>query len=437
MGHTRLERPLKTQNRGISDGIEKIPRDPNPMMKQIFPPPDILPKGGLIRQIADYILETSVYPQPVLAVAASATFVGCLLGGKVASESDLRTNLYTVGLAPSGSGKEHAHKILRKLVAECGLDRHLGGDNIASGSAVFAALSHEKRLLYLLDEFGLFLKAILDGKNQHKAEIMKNFMTAYSRSNSSWLGTDYANPKENPRTPIINPHLCLYGISTHQNFFEALSSSNGGDGSIARMIFFDIGEKSIRPQKQSGLMFPVPFSLVEKIKNFATIGRNSGSNRENDPIVMPFDPEVDEQIDKLDLFLQSQCAPTDAMRAVYNREIENTIKLSLIHAASMGKRTVGLESFAWASSIMRWSTQTIITQMERHVSDNVQERHVKMILRLIGDGITRNELTRKTQILTRRERDSILADLIESGQIIAEIKESDGKKRAPLVYLKG
>jgi len=187
-------------------------------------------------------------------------------------------------------------------------------------------------------------------------------------------------------------------------------------------------------------MFPVPFSLVEKIKNFSTIGgnsgSNSGSNRENDPLVMPFDLDVYEQIDKLDLFLQSQCAPTDVMRAVYNRETENTIKLALIHAASMGNRTVGMESFGWASSIMRWSTQTIITQMERHVSDNVQERHVKMIIRLIGDGITRNELTRKTQTLTRRERDSILADLIESGQIVAEMKESDGKKRAPLVYLK-
>jgi len=36
MVHTRKERPLKTQNPGIFDGIEKIPMDPDPMMKQIF-----------------------------------------------------------------------------------------------------------------------------------------------------------------------------------------------------------------------------------------------------------------------------------------------------------------------------------------------------------------------------------------------------------------
>jgi hypothetical protein len=406
--------------------------------KIITPPETIMPESGLIRRITDYILATSVYPQPILAVAAATTFVGCLLGGKVASPTDLRTNLYSVALAPSGSGKDHAHKIIRKIAEECGLDRHLGGDNIASGGAVFAALSYEKRLCYLLDEFGLFLRAIMDEKNHHKAEIMKNFMTAYSRSNSSWLGTDYANRKENPRTTISNPHLCLYGISTHQTFFDALSSSNGGDGSIARMIFFDIGEKAPRPQKQPGLMIPLPSELAEEIKTFASIGGDSGQNLNPDPVIMPFDPEVDEQIDKLDLFLQSQSAPTDAMRAIYNREVENTIKLSLIHAASQYDTSVGLKAFAWASGIVRWSTQMIISQLDRHVADNTQEQHVKKILRLIGaepEGITRSDLTRKTQILNRRERDSILTDLIESGQIVADMqKKEEGAGRPTLVY---
>ena len=75
----------------------------------VNPSPDhaasILNPPGLVGKIARWINATSIYPQPMLAVAAAITAAGVAMSHKVQSPTRLRTNFYTMGLAPSGAGK--------------------------------------------------------------------------------------------------------------------------------------------------------------------------------------------------------------------------------------------------------------------------------------------------------------------------------------------
>jgi hypothetical protein len=77
-----------------------------------------------------------VRPQPILAIGASLCALGALMGRKYRTQTNLRTNLYVVGMAGSGGGKDHARGAIKEAFIAAGLHRYLGGNRIASGSGL-------------------------------------------------------------------------------------------------------------------------------------------------------------------------------------------------------------------------------------------------------------------------------------------------------------
>jgi hypothetical protein len=77
--------------------------------------------------MVEYMVSTARRPQPLLSLGASLCALGALMGRKYRTETNLRSNLYVVGIADSGSGKNHAREIVNELFFEAGLAAHLGG----------------------------------------------------------------------------------------------------------------------------------------------------------------------------------------------------------------------------------------------------------------------------------------------------------------------
>ncbi|MEH6656051.1 PriCT-2 domain-containing protein, partial [Loktanella salsilacus] len=65
---------------------------------------------GLVGDLTEYMLSTARRPQPLLSLGASLCAIGALMGRQYRTESNLRSNLYVVGIADSGSGKNHARE---------------------------------------------------------------------------------------------------------------------------------------------------------------------------------------------------------------------------------------------------------------------------------------------------------------------------------------
>jgi hypothetical protein len=63
---------------------------------------------GLVGMIARHILASSVYPLPPLALGAAIALAGAVMANKVKTDTGLHTNFYTLGVADSGGGKDHA-----------------------------------------------------------------------------------------------------------------------------------------------------------------------------------------------------------------------------------------------------------------------------------------------------------------------------------------
>ena len=137
-------------------------------------PVDLAGLDGVLKMLVDYMLATARRPQPVLAVGASLCALGALMGRKYRTESNLRSNLYVVGIADSGSGKNHSREVITELFVEAGLGHTLGGNKIASGAGLLTAVHRQPAILFQIDEFGMFLSAAADRKRspRHITEIL-------------------------------------------------------------------------------------------------------------------------------------------------------------------------------------------------------------------------------------------------------------------------
>jgi hypothetical protein len=90
---------------------------------------------------------------------------------------------------------------------------------------------------------------------------------------------------------------------------------------------------------------------------------------------------------------------------------------------------IGLEDAEWARIVVDRCVTTMITEAERHIAENKTQAYHQKVLRLIqgagARGLTKSEITRRTQFLDIRQRQEILVALIESGQVALNQRASD------------
>ena len=88
-----------------------------------------------------------------------------------------------------------------------------------------------------------------------------------------------------------------------------------------------------------------------------------------------------------------------------------------------GKAAVVTERDAdYACRLVRYLVGDLIRAVRETVSESPDEKAKKRIVQIVADagsgGISRNELTRKTQFIRKTFRDEYLEDLVESGELV-------------------
>ena len=149
-----------------------------------------------------------------------------------------------------------------------------------------------------------------------------------------------------------------------------------------------------------------------------------------DPYPVPMAPEAEQLFDALDeeLTARQREAIGTNRSAVLARVWENTAKVALIKAVSANPQApvIRLEDAEWARLVVDRCVTTMITEAERHIAENRTQAYHQKVLRLIqgaGErGLTRNEITRRTQFLERKQREDILGALVEGGEVELEIR---------------
>jgi len=409
------------------------------------PPPPLSQLDGALAMMIEHILASAIRPQPWLAVGASLTALGTLMGRKVRTDSDLRSNLYVIGLAESGGGKDHARKAIKEMFSQAGFASHLGGERIASGAGLISALTRQPASLFQIDEFGKFMANVVDKHRapKHLSEIWDLFTELATSAATTFMGAEYADQKERPRQDIIQPCACVHGVTAPGPFWESLSTGSLQDGSLARFLVFrsedDIPDRNRTPRS----LRDVPQPLLDALKAIANAGCSNRGNLAQTgsativpaPLLVKMDPSALAVFDDLDLEMtaRQRAAVGTEQGAVLARVWENTAKVALIKAVSADPNApVIREADAlWAWALVGHCIGTLLLQSERHLADTRTEKHHKKVLEIIraagAKGIRRRDLTRKTQFLDLRVRQEILQTLIESEQITSVSTQTKGR----------
>lgn len=398
--------------------------------------PELLDVDGVLRRFVDYAMSTAVSPQPFLALGAAICMVGALAGRRYRTPTDLRSNVYAIGIADSGGGKDHARRCVKRVLYAAGLDRYLGGEDLASSAGLLTSLQRHPARLFQVDEFGQFLKLVLAPRAPaHKAAIWAELTKLYTSAAEPYIGAEYADQKARPRVTIEQPCACIWGVTVPGPFWQALEGGALADGSIARFLVFLTDEDYPERNEAPAPMDP-PADLVAAVQAIArgVPGHSHGGNiadamEASAPIhayTVPLSPDAERAIQAV------RREATDLLRshrgtyatALFGRHAENAAKLAMIAAVSRdpARPVTGARDIGWASRLVEHCIGTMLREAESKISDNDTEAKHKKVLEIIRDGgrLSRSDVTRRSQFLSRREREEILASLVEAGLVVVE-----------------
>lgn len=401
-----------------------------------------LPRApGLVGELCDWIDSTARKRQPKLSLAASLAFCGALFGRKVQTEWELRTNLYTMGVAPSCAGKEHARTQLNKLCKAAGINNLIGGEDVTSDAAIEVELKNNPVVLYLWDEIGHMMGNIKSsGGGGHTAKIVPMMMKLYTSANKTYHGKSYAKEDEKRRV-IEQPHCCVYGTTVPGRLYDGMDTNELIDGWLGRVLVF--ATDSDPDQNWDCRPLPPPKHIVKLVTDWANYQPSPDMTQGDIVAASTLTPTIVKMTeDALDTFKSMDTMVTQykqdarkeglGMDNLWGRAVENAQKLALIIAAGdthEDELMIRTEHAEWAFAVILNLVNELCDAIRANVGDNDHDRNRKKLLSVIQkagrNGIRKSSLTRKTQWTNKRTRDDLLTELIEAEQVL-ELDDKSG-----------
>lgn len=377
---------------------------------------------GLIGDTINDILATSQKPQPELATLNVLAALGAVYGRRYSSPMDTRTNLYTVGVASTGSGKDHSRKYIKNLMLRAKMESIIGDDTIVSGAGLLKSISQKPSQVMHVDEFGMVLSEI---KNKNAANYMKvcaKILTElYSSSNGFYYGGQYADPKREP-VRVNNPNLCIYGTTTLNKYIESLDKSVIESGEINRYIIIKTSEDfpkrvlNLKRTKASGDIVDRWNALIPSMGTLAC--------DEPEPIAVTWQ-SLDDRINELFLFQDEKMKSEPTTGALWARYAENVIKIAMICAITRDHLNPTIENVdiengeSLVSKSVNYMSELAMTQMYDSEHERICNRLLDVIKKF-GSKMPKREISNRTRELDNRTRDTALQSLEERGGIIIE-----------------
>ena len=371
---------------------------------------------GLIGEIYDNYLETAKDVLPEIAFVTALNVVSTVTSGKVMFEGS-NPNIFSIGLAPSGAGKEFGRKLTKKILEESGFGDRNGPDGISSAEGYIRWLSENNVSLFQLDEAAEMIGQL--DKSPFAAKIGKVLKESYS-SSGTWRPVSRSDSKLN--VEVREPLPILYMTTTPTLFWSSFSPNSVEDGLLGRLLIFET-----EYSQERGRRYRQP-SPTDKIISMCRAWHDARGDGNLSPEHFPenrlqwtqsdgaasefgeFDAEV---MDRL----------SDANTALWKRSYDKIYKLSLLFAASrLGPVENGVIErcdVKRAIEIVKRLTYRTIHHVEDDLVHNEADRYRQKILatvRRFGGPYPRRKLSNNVRG-SRQMRDHALRDLLDSGKI--------------------
>lgn len=364
-------------------------------------PHDPRVQGGLMGAISRWMLESAWRPVPEFSTIGAVAFCTALFGRRYSSPTGLGLNLYLMGIAGPGFGKDHPLKALQNLLADAGMQHLAGPGDISSDSALEHIVRQRPCFVMPMDEIGVFLQAT-GGRNSggYERRIRKVLLDLYTKGDGMWTGKQKV-PTQGSKTvidsaaePVFNPTVSIMGMSTPTEFYSGLTEANLSDGMIARMTII-AADKRPTPREEREPVIP-PKSLVAEVKRVAAEYPTSKGNMSNNNWRMPTVRPAIYMVPWADVAAKArwrevedwQLATIDddpSKDGFVSRAAEQTLKLATLRAISRNAAdpAVITEDVEWGWSIVSQSLWSLDAGVDKHMVNGDFEKLCKTIVQTL------------------------------------------------------
>lgn len=224
--------------------------------------------SGLIAETVSWINSVSFKLQPELTLMNVIAALGAVFGRRYTLQKiNTRTNIYLIGIAETGMGKDNSRKRIKTLMVDAGLSSFLGPDEIRSGPGLGLELKQKPSMIAHIDEIGMFMRAMFDPRAAgYLREISSMFTKLYSSSDSEYIGGQIAS-KPGERLTLKEPNFCLYGTTTLSSYASAMKKEAISSGEINRFIVLKSGN-DFPASRRDAEYFDPPEHLVSRWAKF-------------------------------------------------------------------------------------------------------------------------------------------------------------------------
>lgn len=404
----------------------------------------MVPASGLLRDIYDFYGQTAQRLSHVMGLAVSVSTCEVLFGRRITSHTDLRTNDYNVIMAPTNCGKEACEKTISKIFdAVDPNNKFIIPPDVQSGNGLLASIADARCCIWVSDEFGKVLAAVLDKKNRnpHQTQIATHLLKLYGKADGIYGGAAHS---AGVRHRIIQPHFCVLGLTTGSTLFESVNASNVSDGLFGRIAFWPVQD---RPKRRRMQKTEVPAALVDKVRQWASWTPPGELGPEfPEPVMLTMDPPSlarwEMHSDAIDDRMDEE---SETRNAIWGRVAARSMKLAMVHRAARETADpsqinwplceIEMVDVEWGITVSNWLAR-IACQL---ITENFVDETTNVLCSLIEDAVAdRSEVT--TRDITRAYRKYSSGDVMaaakrleDAGKLIIDRKKSQGRGRPSFV----
>jgi len=397
---------------------------------------DSVPESGLLRDVFDYYCQTSHRTSCVMGLAVAVSLCETIFGRRIASHTDMRTNDYNVVMAPTASGKEACETVVSKILQASGFTPILPPD-VQSGNGLLKAVHEIPCGIWICDEFGKTLEAIIDRKsnNGHAKQIGTHLLKLYSKSSGVYGGAAHA---DGIRNQVDQPHLVLLGLTTGQ-MFETIDSRQIQDGLFGRIAFWPVQN---RPKRKTARALPVPEQIYNVVRSWLQWEPVRGLLSKPTPEVVEMSAESLERWDRhADAIDERMEHESESRAAIWGRVAARAMKLALVHRAArleMDPQSadwqflrVELPDVDWGIRVANWLARVACALIRENVVDTQanRARHVLETAVLKLGSVSRRDLMREFRSISGSEFTAAAESLQAEKRIEVFIEPIPGRPR--------
>lgn len=396
---------------------------------------------GVLQKLQSNILDCSWIKQPNFAFSASLIMMSTLISRKVTFQG-MSPNLYVLNIAASGAGKDAPQKKVQEFIIDCNAEALLGAGDYVSDASLMDSLPHKPVRLDIMDEAGGILRSVNSGKSEYNSKMADVLAELYTSSTSKYLGRATA---EGTKGSCYRPNVNILASTTPTGFQEGVSLRAIEKGLLGRFLIF-YGSSDNRAERLKGLPHLDSDTInrlrfwnqykadeseehqINGIKQLVTeLEATESANKKLDVIFKEFDD------------LRRSKKHSDPLLPIIARLYQQMIKITMIHACSRSDLCVpiiNVDDINFGYLTMMHYYETIQDVIDKHIFNNSNEKNKLKILNVIKNNsfTGKREIYNASRDLNKRERDGILAELVDLQFIEAVNKQVGTKYTTGYIY---